>query len=161
MLKRNDGQPGIINQYINNKYWFICSALFFLTAASVYLIFTPAYKVTTRIALNSNQNPEEVINNIKSKVLLQKVIDRLPPKKNNDGQLSIINRHINNKYWFIFSALFFCHSNASVYLNFHPQAYKVTTRIALNSNQYPEEVINNIKSKVLLQESRLVGYRCR
>jgi hypothetical protein len=79
MLKRNeDGQYSIINQYINNKYWFICSALFFLAAASVYLIFTPNYKVTTRIVLNSNQNPEGVIQNIKSKVLLEKVIDQLP-----------------------------------------------------------------------------------
>jgi len=79
MLKRNyDGQLNIINRYIDNKYWFICSALFFLTAASVYLIFAPTYKVTTRIVVNSNQNPEGVIENIKSKVLLQKVIDQLP-----------------------------------------------------------------------------------
>jgi len=80
MLRRNDDrQLSIISQYINNKYRVIYSALFFLMAASVYLIFTPVtFKVTTKIVLNSNQYPEEVIKNIKSKVLLQKVIDQLP-----------------------------------------------------------------------------------
>ncbi len=80
MLKRNaQGQFSIINRIMSNKYWFVGSALSFLMAASVYLIFAPAtYKITTRVVLNNNQSPEEVINNIKSKVLVQKVINQLP-----------------------------------------------------------------------------------
>ncbi len=64
-----------------NKYWFLGSTIFFLLAASVYLIFTPVtYKVATRIVVKSNQEPGQIIKDVKSKELLQKVINQLPLK---------------------------------------------------------------------------------
>jgi hypothetical protein len=80
MSERNTHwRDSITGLYLDNKYWFIGSTIFFLLAASVYLIFTPVtYKVTTRIVLKTNEDPEEIIKSVKSMVLLQKVINQLP-----------------------------------------------------------------------------------
>src|SRR5260221_6766505 len=81
MLERNEPEKsGVINQYLQNKYWFIGSAVFFICLASVYLIFTPnKYKVTTSIVLNNKQFPEDAIEDIKSKYIIEKTINQLPP----------------------------------------------------------------------------------
>jgi tyrosine-protein kinase Etk/Wzc len=78
--KKEPEKSGVINQYLQNKYWFIGSALFFICIASVYLIFTPnKYKVTTSIVLNNKQFPEDAIEDIKSKYIIEKTINQLPP----------------------------------------------------------------------------------
>jgi LPS O-antigen subunit length determinant protein (WzzB/FepE family) len=84
MLEKNEPEKsGVIKQYLQNKYWFIGSALFFLCVASVYLIFTPnTYKVKTSIVLNNKQFPEGAIEDIKSKYIIQKTINQLPPMVN-------------------------------------------------------------------------------
>jgi hypothetical protein len=81
MLERNKPEKsGLIKQYLRNKYWFIGSALFFLFVASIYLVLTPnKYKVTTSIVLNNKQFPEGAIEDIKSKYIIQKTINQLPP----------------------------------------------------------------------------------
>jgi len=69
----------IINKYLRNRYWFAGSVLFFLLAASAYLLFSPSsYKITARAVLNGKQYPEEAIEDIRSKLFIRKAIDQLP-----------------------------------------------------------------------------------
>jgi len=72
---------GFLDQLRRNKYWFIVSALFFLSAATIYVIYTPPkYKLTSKILLNDEQSTNDVIEDITSKYIVQKTINQLPLK---------------------------------------------------------------------------------
>ncbi len=62
------------------KYIVYTSVVFFVTLASIYLITSQVrYKVSSVISLNnSSQSAELVAEDLKSKILIQKVINKLP-----------------------------------------------------------------------------------
>jgi Chain length determinant protein len=64
---------------------------------------------------------------------------------------SIINKYIRNRYWLVGFVLLFL-LGATAYLIFIPRSYKITTRILLNNKQYPEEAIQDLKSKFLIRK---------
>jgi len=98
MIKINKRlQDSITSLYLRHKYLSIGSALVFLLAIPVYLIFSPGtYKVTTRFAVKTGQDPENVIKDLKSTALLQQVIHQLPVQVAYYEEKSTGNTEISN-----------------------------------------------------------------
>lgn len=69
----------VIARHLPNRYWFMASAFIFLLSAFIYLATaTDKYKVTGKVTITDNSPAGSVADNIKSRTVVQKVIDQLP-----------------------------------------------------------------------------------
>lgn len=74
----------LIERLLRNKRWIFISMLVFVAGAFIYLAFSPdRVRVTIKAAIcGNNETTESIIDEIKSKPLFQRTIDRLPLQVN-------------------------------------------------------------------------------